>query len=92
MIEDDILRERPFPVTDTMSILSFCQFIHSLTAGLTASPCIFPADHIDFYRRTIARLIAAGEFPPAAMGQFDETFLGNSPEEITGSDQHALAA
>jgi hypothetical protein len=92
MIEDDIFQKRPFPVKDTMSILSFCQFIHSLTAGLTPSPCISPSEHIDFYRRTIARLIAAGEFPPVALRQFDETFLGSSPEEITGSHGHSLAA
>lgn len=33
-----------------------------------------PADHIEFYKQTIIRLIQAGEMSPAAVNQFDFAF------------------
>jgi len=81
MIEEDISYHRPFPITDTMSILSFCRFLHAAMIGLSVYPSILPLDHIEFYRRIVFRLVGARELPPLALQQFDSAFLGSSPVE-----------
>lgn len=75
MIEEDISYHRSFPIRDTMSILSFCRFLHAEMIGLSVTPSILPFDHVEFYRRMVARLVAAHELPSIALQQFDSVFL-----------------
>ena len=34
-----------------------------------------PADHIEFYKKTVVRLVGGKELPALAMNQFDSTFV-----------------
>jgi hypothetical protein len=75
MIEEDISYHRTFPIRDTMSILSFCRFLHAAMIGLSVMPSFLPFDHVEFYRRMVARLVVARELPPATLQQFDSAFF-----------------
>ncbi|HEY1663652.1 MAG TPA: hypothetical protein VGI03_14635 [Verrucomicrobiae bacterium] len=81
MIEEDISFHRSFPIKDTMSILSFCRFVHASMIGMTISPSSFPFDHVEFYRRIVYRLVGAHELPPLALRQFDSVFLTDGRRE-----------
>ncbi|HEY3762501.1 MAG TPA: hypothetical protein VGN23_12210 [Verrucomicrobiae bacterium] len=81
MIEEDISYHRSFPIRDTMSILGFCRFVHAAMIGMAMTPSILPFDHVEFYRRMVARLVAARELTPSALQQFDSVFLRINREE-----------
>ncbi len=81
MIEEDISYHRPFPIKDTMSILSFCRFVHASMKGMPVLPSSLPLDHIEFYRRIVYRLVGAHELPPFALRHFDSAFLSDGREE-----------
>ena len=78
MLENDIENNRlPVPA-DAFSIFFFREFVNAVKLGRTVN-CgrPMPADHIEFFRETILRLVLAGELPQAAIDQFDRVFLGD---------------
>lgn len=76
MLKNDIESNRvPLPA-DAFSIFYFREFVHAIKLGRTLN-CgrPMPADHVEFFRETIVRLVQAGELPQAAMDQFDDAFV-----------------
>ena len=59
---------------DACSILYFMMFVRATTSGKSIA-CIVPPDHIEFYKKTIVRLVQAEQLPPSAMDNFDFTFV-----------------
>ena len=75
MLEDDAEHHRLASPEDACSILCFRRFVQTAKTGEAMEQLQpFPADHIEFYKETIARLIQADELPQSAMGRFDSTF------------------
>ena len=74
MLENDLATNRPVPRQEVHSILSFCRFLAAIRSGLTVSPTILSPVHTAFYRKTLERLIEAGELPSTAEEEFDEAF------------------
>ncbi len=76
MLKDDVEHHRLDPSEDSLSIFSFRQFVRMAKLGHTMH-CTkpLPPDHIEFYKKTIVRLIQSGELPQSAMEQFDYTFV-----------------
>jgi hypothetical protein len=76
MLKNDIQNNRlPLP-EDASSIFYFREFVNAVKVGRTPN-CgrPLPADHIEFFRETIGRLVQARELPQAAMDQFDHAFV-----------------
>lgn len=78
MIEEDLSCQRALPSVEAMSVLNFCRFIETASAGGIVLREPLPINHIDFYRKTIARLIKANELPMCAHRQFDIAFSEES--------------
>jgi hypothetical protein len=76
MLQEDLALQRPVPVGQAMSILSFCNFAEAVGRGLPAPgpATVIAAAEVDFYRKTVARLAASGELPANAMLEFDQAF------------------
>jgi hypothetical protein len=74
MLENDLATNRPVPKKEAHSILSFCRFLAAVKSGLKVSPTVLSPTDTAFYRKTMGRLIEAGELPGNAQEQFDETF------------------
>ena len=62
------------PQADERSILAFSNFLKSAAGGVCLPSIALPIEHLVFYKRTIERLIEAGELPYEANERFDETF------------------
>lgn len=76
MLEEDEENHRVASREDACSIFCFRQFVQSAKACLPMQQLKpLPADHIEFYKETILRLIQAEELPQSAMGRFDDTFI-----------------
>ena len=75
MLEDDLGRFRGASADDAISIESFRFF---LTAARQRKPvpfvAVLPRVQLVFYRKTLERLIEAGQLSPEARKQFVETF------------------
>jgi len=74
MLEEDLAHQRPTPTKEAHSVLSFCRFLRAFKSGLKVSPAVLPPTDTAFYRRTMERLIEAGELPEQAQEHFDEAF------------------
>src|SRR5689334_6083052 len=74
MLEKDISTGRAETEVDTVSILSFCRFLHVASGRGVVFPVLLPVDHLSFYRNTVERLIEAVELPFFAKERFDEMF------------------
>ena len=74
MLADDLVHSRTVAIKDIRSILSFCRFIEAARSGIALSPTVLPPTQTAFYRRTMERLVEAGELPFEAKDQFDATF------------------
>jgi hypothetical protein len=74
MLQSDLARKRTLPIEDVRSILAFCAFLKKATCSARAPFCVLPMQHMGFYRKTVERLIEAGELSSEAKEQFDETF------------------
>lgn len=60
---------------DALSILCFQEFVQMSKLGIFLPRSMhLPADHIEFYKETMVRLVQAGEVPPSAMNEFDHVF------------------
>jgi len=80
ILADDLAHSRTVAIKEVRSILSFCRFIEAAQSGITLSPTVLPATETAFYRRTMERLVEAGELPFGAKEKFDATF---SPPLLT---------
>ena len=63
---------------DVASIFSFCEFMKAVVDEDNILTFDLPKTHTSFYRKTVMRLIEAGELPRVAQEQFDRTFSSNS--------------
>jgi hypothetical protein len=74
MLEEDLALQRPVSLDEAESVLNFCHFVEAVRDGLpgwafTSPP---PPDHLEFYRKTLDRLIASEELPFTARAKFDD--------------------
>jgi len=74
MLVEDFALRRPVPLEDAFSILHFYHFLLAAAVGISISPVSVPAEHIEFYRQTVDRLINGGELPETAQERFEATF------------------
>lgn len=65
---------KDMPAKEVQSIFTFNEFLQNALAGTPASYILPPIGHLPFYRRTLERLIAAGELPWQARDLFNEAF------------------
>jgi hypothetical protein len=75
MVQNDLARKRTLPPGDARSILAFHKFLKSAADGICITPTTLPIQHIIFYKKTVERLIEAGELPYEAKEQFHETLF-----------------
>jgi hypothetical protein len=75
MLQDDLARKRNPSRGDARSISTFYNFLKSAAGGTGIAPVTLPIQHIVFYKKTVERLIEAGELPYEAKEQFHEIFL-----------------
>ena len=75
LLQNDLACHRFSSLLEVSSILSFCWFVEAIRQrwAIFAVPAP-PLTHIEFYRQTLRRLVAAGELPAEAGTRFDETF------------------
>jgi hypothetical protein len=74
MLENDLVTNRPVSKQEAHSILSFCRFLAAAKSKRLVPPTVLPPGHTSFYRRTLERMIEAGEMPESAEEQFDGSF------------------
>jgi hypothetical protein len=80
MLKSDVEHNRlPLP-EDAFSIFYFREFVHAAKLGrpLSSSKPL-PPDHVEFFKKTIARLVQANELPQSAAEQFDCAFVRGCP-------------
>ena len=76
MLSDDLAYHRDEPLNEVFSIESFHSFLQTAKDGRHMSGTYFLlAEHFDFYRKIVERLIAACQLPSDALKDFDEAFL-----------------
>jgi hypothetical protein len=75
MLQDDFEHQRLTLSDDAFSILYFRQFVRMAKFDEPMS-CVkpLPPDHVEFYKKTIVRLVHSNQLPPSAMEQFDHRF------------------
>lgn len=76
MLEEDLAQGRTVPSDETASILMFCRFLGDAAHGWLALSRNIPSGHWTFYRRTVERLIAAGELPREVKDDFEAANRG----------------
>ena len=76
-LKNDLLYKRVSD-KDVASIFSFCEFMKAVVDKDNVLTFDLPKTHTAFYRKTVMRLIEAGELPAAAQEQFDRTFASDS--------------
>jgi hypothetical protein len=75
MLEVDLACHRPLSAAEAGSILIFSHFVGTCGRGAhLPSPVTLPPAQVAFYRRTVRRLVQAGELPAATMQEFEKTF------------------
>ena len=74
MVQNDLAEKRTLPLKDAHSILAFCRFLDNAVIGVHSVASALPLQHMSFYRKTVARLVEAGELPFEAGELFEETF------------------
>ncbi|MGH7975076.1 MAG: hypothetical protein ACREDS_09310 [Limisphaerales bacterium] len=74
MLQNDLARKRTLPLEEVRSILAFSDFLKNASGNVRPAACALPMQHLGFYRKTIERLIEAGELPAETKEQFDKTF------------------
>jgi len=55
-------RKRVLPMQEAVSVLDFCLFLQAVVCGSGIFPTVLPVQHLASYRKTVKRLIEAGEF------------------------------
>ena len=79
MLEEDLACQRPVPAQEAASILAICR---SVEATRKLTPADFPiqnlpARQMQFYRKTVARLVEAAGLPYQAKDDFDQLIDGD---------------
>jgi len=77
ILERALDRNRPVPRDEAMSIISFCRFIRAIRQSPGSLPLFappIPSVQLAFYRKTVSRLIQAGELPESTLREFDYIF------------------
>ena len=78
MLEEDLAHYRLVITADVLSILCFWEYVQMAKLGIFLHHSMrLPAEHMQFYKETLVRLIQAGELPPAAINEFDQVFAFN---------------
>lgn len=76
MLKNDVEHNRrPLP-EDAFSVFYFREFVKAIRLGRPLNygrP--LPPDHIEFFKKTMVRLVKANELPSSAMDQFDYAFV-----------------
>jgi hypothetical protein len=69
----DLACQRRVPPAEAASILILCRFVEAVRKGapIQFSAATLPARHLELYRKTVARLVAAEELPSYAMSEFE---------------------
>ena len=84
MLGLDLARQQSLLPTDVGSILVFSQFIGAggKCPHRSRISMAWPPAHVAFYRKTVCRLIEAGDLPLATLAEFEQTFdtRGSHPE------------
>jgi len=71
MIEDDFTNQRDIPMKAAISIRNFYQIIQAAGNRQKTPPVAdLPIEHVAFYKKTVHRLIQAGELPSGAVESF----------------------
>lgn len=66
---------------EAYSVLYFRLFLRAVKYDQPLHNVILlPAQHIEFYKTTIARLVKVQELPPTALERFDRTFVTNEQQ------------
>jgi hypothetical protein len=78
MLENDAKNHRlPVP-EDAFSIFYFREFVRAIKLRKVMRPVKpLPSVHIEFFKKTVVRLVQANELPQAALDQFDRQFVPN---------------
>ena len=78
MLEEDLICQRPVPFKEAESILNFCRFIAAAREEhQTRFSNPLPQSHLEFYRKTVERLIDAEQLPFDARMEFDRMAGGD---------------
>jgi hypothetical protein len=72
-LEADLATQRVL-LEDAASLLTFFNFLEGDVRRSQADLAILPAEQIDFYRKTVERLVAAGELSTEIAGRFDRIY------------------
>ena len=71
MLDEDLAFGRIVSSEDTALILNFCRFLEGVALHGLVLPRTMPMEHWTFYRRTVERLVAAGELPHQVQEEFE---------------------
>jgi hypothetical protein len=84
MLQQDLALQRPVPIGEAESILNFCRFIDAVREGQPgiAFTMPLPLRHLEFYRKTVERLIAAEHLPYHANAEFDDVIAADCLESM----------
>jgi hypothetical protein len=74
MLEDDLLCERPLPLDEALSILSFYRFLKTANSDVRIISAVLPSNQVVFYQHIVQKLVDSGELPANAKKLFDKTF------------------
>lgn len=98
MVEEDLEKKRAEPDENSISVLSFCDFLPQAVSGGYVSLPALPVEHCAFYRKIVHRLVEAGELPPEIVEQFDRIFFEalskalNTNNEVTPANGQPVHA
>jgi hypothetical protein len=82
MLEEDLGKQRISPNEETTSVMAFCNFLEAAAHGGQVSGAGLPVEHCAFYRKTVHRLVEAGELPFEAKESFEHTFSGTPTKAL----------
>ncbi len=85
MVQND-LRMRRISLDDyCVSVLEFCNFVVDSARGWKFSQPLWPAEHSEFYRGVVRRLVEAGELPAEVLERLESPMF-------CSRDAHCAAA
>ena len=73
MLEEDLAYQRPVPPDEAGSILHFCRFIEAVRneREIECFDINLPARHLEFYWKTVGRLVETKEIPSRGKEKFN---------------------
>lgn len=85
MLEEDLAQGRTVPSYEVASILAFCRFLGDAARGWLTISRTIPMGHWTFYRKTVERLVAAGELPREVKADFEAANNAAFPRVMAGN-------